>query len=194
MKKNLVFTILFVFLIGGFALAADTYEVDPVHADVAFTVRHLVISNVRGQFKDFTANILFDEKDPSKSSFSGTIKTASLDTGNEKRDGHLKSADFFDVEKYPEITFKSSKIEKSGDDYVATGTLTIRGVSKQIRLPFTVSGPIQDPRGNKKIGIEASTTINRHDYNVSWNEKLDSGGVVVGEDVKITLNAEAKKK
>lgn len=194
MKKNQGFTILFIFLMGGFALAIDTYEVDPVHADVAFTVRHLVISNVRGQFKDFTANILFDEKDPSKSSFSGTIKTASLDTGNEKRDGHLKSAEFFDVEKYPEITFKSSKIEKSGDGYVATGTLTIRGVSKQIRLPFTVSGPIQDPRGNKKIGIEASTTINRFDYNVSWNEKLDSGGVVVGEDVKITLNAEAKKK
>lgn len=194
MKKNLVFTILFVFLSGGFALAAETYEVDPAHADVAFTVRHLVISNVRGQFKDFTSTILFDEKDPSKSSFSGTIKTASLDTGNEKRDGHLKSADFFDVEKYPEITFKSSKIEKSGDGYVATGTLTIRGVSKQIRLPFTVAGPIQDPRGNKKIGIEASTTINRHDYNVSWNEKLDNGGVVVGENVKITLNAEAKKK
>jgi polyisoprenoid-binding protein YceI len=196
MKKKilLVVAVAFVCAFSSFLFAADVYEIDPVHSDVAFTVRHLVISNVRGHFKEFTGTILYDPNDITKSSVSGTIKTASIDTGNEKRDADLKGAGFFDVEKYPEIAFKSDKIEKTGGGYTAIGILTIRGISKQIRLPFTLSGPIQDPWGNTKIGIEASTTINRQDYNVSWNQKLDNGGVVVGDEVKISLNAEAIKK
>lgn len=191
--RSLGFT-LFAFLIVGSLFAADIYVPDPAHSNVGFSAKHLVISTVSGKFKDFNATIQFDPADPSKSSFEGTIKTASIDTGNADRDTHLKSPDFFDAEKHPEITFKSSKIEKSGDGYVATGMLTMRGVSKEIKLPFTLSGPVKDPWGNDRIGISASTTINRQDYGVSYSRKMDTGGLVVSDEIKIQIDAEATKK
>ena len=177
----------------GSLFAADVYTLDGAHSNVNFCVKHMVISTVCGRFNQFEATINFDEADVTKSSWTGTIKTASITTDNEKRDNHLKSADFFDVEKHPEITFKSSKIEKKGDGYVAAGTLTMRGVSKEVSIPFTVTGPIT-VFGGKRIGISATLTVNRQDYGVSWSQKLDSGGLVVSDEVKINLDAEAVMK
>jgi polyisoprenoid-binding protein YceI len=195
MGKKLTFSVLFLLLAAGFAISADTYVVDPAHSNVGFSTKHLVISTVSGNFGQFEGTILFDEKDITKSSVNGTIKTASINTGNADRDKHLKSADFFDVEKFPEITFKSTKVEKAGDGAKVTGTLTIRGVSKEVSFPATVNGPIKDPYGNMKIGLAAGPlTINRQDYGVSWSKKMDTGGLVVSDEVKIQIDAEAGKK
>jgi polyisoprenoid-binding protein YceI len=192
-KRLIIF--LFVILAATFAFSADTYVVDPSHTNVGFSAKHLVITTVSGRFKDFTGTIIYDDKDITKSSVDGTIKSASLDTGNADRDAHLKSADFFDVEKNPEITFKSTKVEKAGDGAKVTGTLTIRGVAKEVTFPATVTGPIKDPWGNTKIGISAGPlTINRQDYGISWSKKMDSGGLVVSDEIKIQIDAEAAAK
>ena len=178
------------FLLAGMALAADTFEIDPAHSAANFRVKHMLISTVQGRFSKVSGTIVFDEKDPSKCSVEATIKSDSITTDNEARDKHLKSADFFDVEKYPEITFKSKKVEKRGEQWVAIGTLTMRGVSKDIELPFEVN-KLAGPRGTI-IGIGAETKLNRQDYGVSWSRKLDNGGMVVADEVKIELNLEAK--
>jgi polyisoprenoid-binding protein YceI len=171
--------------------AAEKYEIDAVHSNVGFTVRHMLVAKVSGKFKEFSGTIIYDEKDITKSSVNVTIKTASIDTDNERRDGHLRSADFFDVENHPEITFASKKIEKRGDGYVAIGDLTIRGATKQIELPFQILGILKEAKGNSRIGIEAGATLNRFDYGVKWDRKLDTGGLVVGENVEINLTVEA---
>jgi polyisoprenoid-binding protein YceI len=195
MGKRLTFSFIFLLLAAGFAISADTYVVDPSHSNVGFSTKHLVISTVSGNFGQFEGTIVFDDKDITKSSVTGTIKTASINTGNADRDKHLKSADFFDVEKYPEITFKSTKVEKAGDGAKVTGSLTIRGVSKEVSFPATINGPIKDPYGNMKIGLSAGPlTINRQDYGVSWSKKMDTGGLVVSDEVKIQIDAEAAKK
>ncbi|HSE41477.1 MAG TPA: YceI family protein [Acidobacteriota bacterium] len=195
MGKRLIVSFLFVLLAATFAISQETYVVDPAHTNVGFSAKHLVISTVSGRFKDFTGTIVFDDKNISNSSVNGTIQSASLDTGNADRDKHLKSADFFDVEKFPEITFKSTKVEKSGDGAKVTGLLTIRGVTKEVSFPATVIGPIKDPWGNMKIGVSAGPlTINRQDYGVSWSKKMDSGGLVVSDEIKIQIDAEAAAK
>ncbi|MFX0095986.1 MAG: YceI family protein, partial [Candidatus Hodarchaeota archaeon] len=148
---------------------------------------------VPGKFGDYTIDFMFDEKDLSKSSVKATIKTASINTDNKQRDEHLRSADFFDAEKYPEITFVSDEIKKKGGQYVAKGTLTIRGVSKEIELPFIILGPVQDSRGNTRIGVEASLTIDRQEYGVSWSKTLDTGSLVVSDEVNIKLDVELQK-
>ncbi len=175
-------------------LAADTYMLDAAHSNVGFAVRHLVISTVNGHFSEVAGEIQYDAADITKSSVSVTIKTDSINTNNGKRDDHLKSADFFDAEKNPEITFKSSSIEREGDGYAAVGTLTIKGVSKEVKLPFEITGKIKDPWGNNKIGVEGSLTINRQDYGVSWSKTMDNGGLVVGNEVKISFSVEAAQK
>ncbi len=190
-NKSIVLTVLLTFLIAGFAFAGDKYEIDLVHSSVGFTAKHLVISNTKGQFKEFTGVIILDEKDISKSSVNVTIKTASISTANERRDNHLKSADFLDVEKHPEITFKSKSVMKTDDGYKMVGDLTIHGVSKEVTIPFTLVGPVEAM--GTRIGLEASLTINRLDYGVSWSKTLDNGGLVVSEEVKITLEVEAIK-
>jgi polyisoprenoid-binding protein YceI len=190
MKKKVLVILSICVFFAALSFAADTYVVDPAHTNVGFTVRHLVISNVHGNFKDFTGTIIFDEKDPSACSITGSIRTNSVNTGNENRDKDLKSDNFFDEEKYPEITFKSTKVEKMGDAYQVTGDLTIRGVTKEVSFPVEVSGPV-NAFGTKKIGIEFSLTINRQDYGLKWNKTLESGGLVVGDDVKIDISAEA---
>lgn len=193
MKKNLLIAVAFVLAMTASLYAADTYAPDRAHSSVTFCVKHMVLSTVCGRFKDFDATILLDQSDITKSSFTGTIKTASIWTDHDQRDADLKSASFFDVEKYPEITFKSSKIEKTKDGYVATGTLTMHGVSKDIQLPFTLTGPVN--LGDKtKIGISATMTLNRQDYGISWAKKLDSGGLVVSDEVKVTIESEAALK
>lgn len=176
------------------ALAADTYVVDKVHSDTVFTVRHLV-SKVTGRFGDFAGTINIDRDKPENSSVEFTIKTASIDTKEAKRDNHLRSPDFFDAEKNPEITFKSAKVKATGKDtYDVTGTFTLHGVAKEITLPVSFLGSMKDPGGEEKLGFETSTTLNRKDYGVSWNRTLDAGGYLLGDDVKITISIEAGRK
>lgn len=168
----------------GSAWAADEYKIDPVHSNVGFAVRHLAVSTVHGRFNDFSGSIIFDEKDPSKSVVDVIIKTASINTDNNMRDNDLRSANFLDTTKFPELTFKSKLVEKKGDGYVAHGALTIHGVSKEVDLPFTLTGPVST-RGGKALGAEASLPINRQDYGVA------GGGAMVGNDVKIEISVEA---
>ncbi len=175
------------------SLGADRYEIDPVHTSIGFAVRHFVINKVRGHFTNFSGTILYDEEDITKTSFSVTIKAASIDTRHFKRDKDLRSPDFLDVKKYPVITFQSTRIEKMGQGYVAIGTLTMHGVSKEIALPFTIPGKVKDPWGNTRIGVEAAITVNRQDYGISWSQRMDSGGLVVGNEVQIEINVEAIK-
>jgi polyisoprenoid-binding protein YceI len=173
--------------------AAEEYKIDRAHSSVGFAVRHMVVSKVKGEFNEWSGTILYDDKDISKSSVEVNLKTASVDTKDVKRDEHLRSADFFDVEKHPEIIFKSKRIEKSDNGYVAVGDLTLRGVTKEIRIPFEIAGMITDPYGNTRMGLSASTKINRQDFGVSWSKTLDTGGLVVSDDVDIEIEIEAVK-
>lgn len=191
-KKNILMTI-GVMLLAAASYGVDNYQIDPVHSSIDFSVKHLVISNVKGNFTDFSGAIMYDSTDIAKSSAEVTIKSATINTGNPTRDKHLMSPDFFDAVKYPEITFKSSKIEKKGDGFAMTGTLTMHGVSKEIAIPFNILGTIKDPQGKFRMGAEGSLTINRQDYGVSWSKALETGGLVVGNDVIIDLSIEAVK-
>jgi polyisoprenoid-binding protein YceI len=170
--------------------AADPYEIDRSHSSIAFSVRHMMVSNVKGNFKDFSGVILYDDKDITKSSVNVAIKTASVDTDSENRDNDLRSPNFFDAAKYPEITFVSKQVQKAGDGYVCSGTLTMHGVSKEISIPFKILGTVKDQRGNSRMGIEATLTINRTDYGIVYSRALEGGGLVVGNEVKIELNLE----
>jgi polyisoprenoid-binding protein YceI len=174
------------------ALAADTYNFDKAHTRIGFTAQHLVISSVDGRFKDFDGVIVVDP-DITKSSVKITIKTASVDTDNESRDKDLRNSEFLDVAKYPEMTFVSDKIEKRGEGYVATGTFTLKGVSKKIELPFTFAGPITDPWGMQRVAAKASTKINRQDYGVKYNQSMKDGSALVGNEVTLNLTVEATK-
>lgn len=192
-SKSTVLALILSLLIVSLAFGGDKYQVDVAHSSVGFSVRHLMISNVKGQFKEFSGTIILDEEDITQSSVGVTIKTASIATGQERRDNHLKSAEFFDVEKYPELTFKSKSIEKADDGYRLVGDLTIKDVTKEVSFPFNLVGPINSPFGDVRIGAEATLTINRQDFGVSWNKALEGGGLVVGNEVKITLEVEAVK-
>jgi polyisoprenoid-binding protein YceI len=168
-----------------------TFGIDKAHSEATFQVRHLV-TKVRGHFADFAGTIQFNNEAPEQSSVSFTIQTASIDTNTADRDAHLRSEDFFFVDKHPEITFVSSKITRKGnDEYDVRGTLTIRGVSKEIGLPVTFLGHAKDPWGNARIGFEAETTINRKDFGLNWNAALETGGFLVGDEVKINLQVQA---
>jgi polyisoprenoid-binding protein YceI len=172
-------------------LAADTYKIDPNHSSVGFGVSHMVINTVHGKFNDFNGTITLDGK--SVTDAKGTIQTKSIDTGVAGRDKHLKSPDFFDVEKYPTITFVSKKAEAKDGQTVLVGDFTMHGTTKEISLPVTVKGPIKDMMGMERIGLHAKTTINRKEYGLGWNKALEAGGVVVGEEVELEINAEATK-
>lgn len=168
-----------------------TFIIDKAHSEATFQVRHLV-TKVRGHFTDFAGSVQFNEEKPEQSSVSFTIQAASIDTKTADRDKHLRSEDFFFVEKHPEITFVSSTIAKKGqNDYEVRGTLTIRGVAKEIVLPVTFLGHATDPWGNARLGFEAETTINRKDFGLMWNAALETGGFLVGDDVKINLQIQA---
>jgi polyisoprenoid-binding protein YceI len=175
------------------ASAADDYKIDAAHSSIEFSVKHMVISNVKGTFDEFDAAIEYDPDNIENSSVEVTISVASVNTRNQKRDDHLRGGDFFDAGAHPDITFKSKKITKKGDGYVAAGTLTIRGVSREIELPFTLNGPITNPWGQTVIGVEIEYQLDRQDYGVTWNKTMDNGGLVVGDDVKIEINLEAAK-
>jgi polyisoprenoid-binding protein YceI len=175
------------------AAAAGKYGLDTAHSSVVFSVKHMVISNVKGSFDTFDAVILYDPENIENSSVEVSIDVSSINTKDEKRDEHLRSADFFDAQTYPKVTFKSDRIEKRQDGYVALGKLTIRGVTKEIELPFRLNGPITNPWGQSVMGIEIQHELNRKDFNVNWNKVMDNGGVVVGDNVKVDINLEAKK-
>ncbi len=177
-------------------VSADGWELDPAHSSVAFAIRHMMISTVHGQFHTFSGTATGDPAKPAEAAIEATIDAASIDTGNEKRDAHLKSADFFDVEKFPKITFKSTKIESAGPGRAkVTGNLTMHGVTKAVVLE--VEGPtatIKDPMGNTKAGAHATTKVDRKDFGISWNKAMDGGGIMVGDDVDVTIDVEAVKK
>ena len=175
------------------ALGANTYVIDPAHTRVGFTVRHLVISKIRGKFNKFTGTIVYDESDVTRSAMHGTIKVASVDTDNAKRDKDLRSPRFFDAEKYPELTFASKRVEKQDNGYVLIGDLTIRDVTKEVTIPFTITGKIVDPWGKTRIGFEASIRVNRKEFNVYYHKVMDNGGLVVSDTVDIELVGEAIK-
>lgn len=173
------------------AAAVRTYTIDKTHSEVLFQVRHLV-TRVRGRFTDFKGDFTFDARRPEESAASFTIDAGSIDTATPDRDAHLRGADFFDAETFPQITFLSSKVVPRSDGVLDVhGTLTIRGVSREIVLPVAYLGSTKDPWGNTRVGFEAETTINRKDFGLTWNVVLETGGFVVGDDVKITLSVQA---
>lgn len=175
---------------------ASTWSIDPEHSNIGFKVRHLMVSNVKGSFDKYTATVDIDDKDITKSKVTVSIDTNSINTNVQKRDEHLRSADFFDVAKYPEMTFVSKKITKSGKDRLkVAGDLTLHGVTREVVLD--VQGPskeIKDPWGNIRKGATATTKINRKDFGLTWNKALETGGVVVGDEITITLEIEMIRK
>jgi len=194
MKGTAVATLALLVGLAGAASAADTWTIDKAHSEVNFKVKHLM-SKVSGSFTDFDGTITTDFADLSASSVSFTIQAASIDTKNGDRDKHLRSADFFDIEKFPTITFTSSEITKTGDDtFAVTGTFTVHGVTKEITLPVTFLGAGQDPWGNTKAGFEVATTLSRTDYGIVWNKALETGGFLLGDEVGVTINLEVAKK
>jgi len=190
--KTAAVFVLTILLGAGAAAAQATYTVDTTHSNVGFKVRHLV-AKVSGSFREFSGTITADFENLDRSSVEFVIKTASIDTGNEQRDGHLRSPDFFDVDQYPEITFKSNKVtKKDRDTYVVAGTLSMHGVSKPVVLNVDYLGEVE-AMGGTRAGYEITTTIDRQDYGVSWNRLLDSGGLVLGDTVEVMINLEVVK-
>lgn len=171
--------------------AAKTFAIDKTHSEAIFQVRHLV-TKVRGRFTDLGGSIDFDEASPERSTVAFTIQATSIDTGTPDRDAHLRSEDFFHVEQHPLITFVSTAIKAAGgNEYAVTGDLTMRGVTRRITLPVTYLGRAKDPWGNEKLGFEAETAVNRKDYGLVWNAALETGGFLVGDEVKISVSIQA---
>lgn len=167
---------------------AGTYTIDPTHSRIGFVARHAMVTKVRGSFNEFEGSGVLDPSNPANSSLSLSITAASIDTRNPDRDGHLRSNDFFDMETYPKITFSSTSIAQDGDQFLVTGNLAIKGVTKPITVPFEYTGTAVDPFGNTRLGLEGSVVVNRKDWGITWNAALDAGGVLVSE--KITLEFE----
>jgi polyisoprenoid-binding protein YceI len=169
----------------------SSWTFDPAHSQVEFAVKHMMVTTVRGQFRKFTAEIDFDEANPENSSVVAHIDASSIDTGMEARDAHLKSADFFEVEKYPELTFASTSIEKHGDEYRINGNLTIRGETKPITLEAEIGGVVPNMQGGRRAAFNATAKISRKAWGLTWNVALESGGFLVGDEIKITLDIAA---
>jgi polyisoprenoid-binding protein YceI len=178
------------------AATAQSWNFDKSHSSVNFSVTHMVVSETASDsFKDFTGEVKSEKPDFSDLSANFTIQVASITTDDEKRDGHLKSPDFFDVAKYPTITFKSTSVKKISDKKLELeGDLTMHGVTKKVKWDVKYNGTIKDPYGNNRAGFKSTLTINRKDFGVSWNKTLDAGGVAVGDEVSITVNTEITKK
>jgi polyisoprenoid-binding protein YceI len=173
------------------AKAAQTYAIDKTHSEVTFQVRHL-LTKVRGRFTDFAGTVVLDQEHPEQSSASLTIDASSVDTGTPDRDTHLRADDFFAVGTHPMLTFTSSRVVKTGDDtYDVVGSLTIRGIAKEITLPVTYLGTAKDPWGKVRSGFETSITLNRKDFGLTWNATLETGGFLVGDEVRINLSIQA---
>lgn len=175
-------------------MATTTYKIDPAHSSAQFAVRHLMITNVRGAFSGVTGTVVYDPANIAASSIDATIDTTTFNTGDEKRDGHVKSAEFLDAAQYPTITFKSKSVAQDGDDLKVTGDLTIHGVTKEAVLTVEPLAPeAKDPWGGTRSGTSATTKISRKDFDLTWNAALETGGVMIGDDVKITLDIQLTK-
>jgi polyisoprenoid-binding protein YceI len=173
------------------AHAAETYKIDSAHTSVGFSVRHMGVSNVKGQFDEFAGSIVLDKGAIKEAS--GTIQAKSVNTGIAQRDNHLRTADFFDSAQFPTITFKTKRVETSGGQTILVADFTMHGVTKEMRLPVKLSGPVQDPQGNERVGLEAKSTLNRKDYGMKFSGALKTGALLVGEEIHLDINAEAVK-
>lgn len=168
-----------------------TYEIDPTHSAVHFSVRHLMVSNVRGEFTKLSGTLKFDPQNPASSSVEASIDANSISTRDQQRDGHLKSGDFLDTEKFPTMTFRSKKVEVQSGGGKVTGDLTIHGVTREITLEVEGPSPeMKDPWGKQRIGASASTKLSRKEFGLTWNAALEAGGVMVGDEVKINIDVE----
>jgi polyisoprenoid-binding protein YceI len=167
------------------------YTIDPSHTRIGFSARHAMVTKVRGQFDEFEGSAHVDTVTPANSSVTVTIQAASVTTGNEQRDGHLKTPDFFDIATYPQITFVSTNVERDGAEWDITGDLTINGVTKSVTIPFEETGSAKDPFGNTRVGFEGDVTIDRTEWNLSFNAALETGGVLVSEKVKLEFDVSA---
>jgi polyisoprenoid-binding protein YceI len=178
------------------AAAPARYEIDPAHSRAQFAVRHMMVATVRGEFSNLAGTVVLDEADPSRSRIEATIPAATVDTKVDMRNNHLKSPDFFDVEKFPTISFQSTAVQKTGEEtYAVTGDLTLHGVTKRVVLD--VESPaieVKDPYGNMKRGAVATVSLNRKDFGLHWNQGLEAGGVMVGDNVRVTIDLELARK
>jgi polyisoprenoid-binding protein YceI len=171
-----------------------TWQIDPVHTSVEFGVKHMMFSTVKGRFPGIQGTIVLDRQDPTASAVDVEIDVTSIDTRDEKRDGHLRSADFFDADKYPAIRFKSSRVERTGDDRARVhGDLTVRDVTKEVALDVELLGVGTNPWGMEVAGFRAETRINRKEFGLGWNAPLETGGFLVGDDIKIEIDVEATR-
>jgi polyisoprenoid-binding protein YceI len=169
------------------------WKLDPTHTDVEFSAKHLMITTVKGRITDVAGSILIDERTPENSSVDVTLNTASIDTRTDQRDQHLRSADFLDVEKYPQIRFKSTRVQGDRNEFKLTGDLTIRDVTKSVTLDVQFEGQTKDPWGGERVGFSARGKIDRRDFGLTWNVLLEGGGLTVGNDIKISIELEAVK-
>ena len=189
MRRKFLFLVGLAVVLAAQPLFAVKFKVDHPHTNIGFSVKHMVIAKTTGSFKDFEATLELDPTDMSTFTLMATIQTASLDTNSDQRDNHLRSADFFDVANHPTITFESSKLSMMDGNYVLHGDLTIRGITQAIEMPIEIVGPVTTG-GNTIVGFAGSTTVNRHDFGVSWSMTLDNGGLVVADNVEIEVNGE----
>lgn len=173
--------------------ARTAWKLDPIHSLVEFSAKHLMITTVKGRIADVVGIVYTDEKDPKKSSVEATLKAASLDTRTDQRDQHLRSADFLNAEVYPEIKFRSTRIEGDKENFKLTGDLTIRDVTKPVTLDVQFEGKTKDPWGGERVGFSGTGKIDRRDFGLTWNQALEAGGVVVGNEIKINLEVQAVK-
>lgn len=171
--------------------ARTAWKLDPSHTLVEFSAKHLMITTVKGRITDVEGTIYTDEKNPEKSSVEATLNAASIDTRTNQRDDHLRSADFLDVQKFPQIKFRSTRIEGEKEHFKLTGDLTIRDVTKPVTLDVTFEGRTKDPWGGERVGFSASGKIDRRDFGLTWNQALETGGVVVGNEIKLSIEVEA---
>ena len=167
------------------------YTIDPAHSRLGFVARHAMVTKVRGRFGEFSGTAHVDTADPARSRVELTIKTASIDTGQPDRDGHLRSVDFFDAENHPDITFRSTEVSRQGSAWTVTGDLTIKGVAKRVTVQFEHTGAARDPFGNLRVGFEGEATITRKDWGLTWNAALETGGVLVSDKIKLELDVSA---
>jgi polyisoprenoid-binding protein YceI len=175
------------------AATTGTWQIDPTHTTIGFSARHAMVAKVRGRFTEFEGSLTLDGANPAASSAALTAKTASIDTQNADRDAHLKSADFLDVEQFPDLTFTSTSVKADGDAFVVTGDLSLHGVTKSIPVKFELLGISTDPWGGTRIGFEGEAEISRKEFGLVWNVALETGGVLVSDTIKISLDVEAVK-
>lgn len=189
MISKLKAPVLAAFLIGSSLVGAELV-IDDSHSEVGFSIKHLMISNVKGKFKKYEGDIDFDLKTKKFNKFDAKVAVSSIDTGIEKRDDHLRSGDFFDEAKFPQITYKMDKYTSKGDAGVMSGILTMKGISKPVKLNVEFGGIVKDPKGETKVGLTLDGKINRKDFGLNWNKVLEAGGLAVGEEVKIIVELE----